>query len=191
MCLAIPGQILEFVDVERFLARVDVSGVRRVVNVALVSGGEDGAKEGDWVLIHVGFAISIVDEAEALATRRLLEQVGSEYEAELEGVRAKPDHMNPGIDPKHCTTCSDAAGPMCVESLLGDSGLAVCDGVTIDVRLVLPVEPADLVLSTQPRHSLAAAESRRGEAEPRSFRFPVHHLLRRVSAARKIARMSR
>ena len=84
MCLAIPGQILEFVDVERFLARVDVSGVRRVVNVALVSGGEDGAKEGDWVLIHVGFAISIVDEAEALATRRLLEQIGSEYETELE-----------------------------------------------------------------------------------------------------------
>ena len=84
MCLAIPGQIVEFVDEERFLARVDVSGVRRVVNVALVGGGEGSAQEGDWVLIHVGFAISVVDEAEALATRRLLEQIGSEYEAELE-----------------------------------------------------------------------------------------------------------
>ena len=84
MCLAIPGQIVEFVDEERFLARVDVSGVRRVVNVALVGGGEGSAQEGDWVLIQVGFAISVVDEAEALATRRLLEQIGSEYEAELE-----------------------------------------------------------------------------------------------------------
>ena len=54
--------------------------------------------------------------------------------------------MNPGIDPKHSITRSDAAVPMCVESLLGDSGLAVCDGVTIDVTLVLPVEPGDLVL---------------------------------------------
>jgi hydrogenase expression/formation protein HypC len=84
MCLAIPGQIVEFVDEERFLARVDVSGVRRVVNVGLVSGGDDGANEGDWVLIHVGFAISVVDEAEALATRRLLEQLGSEYGSELQ-----------------------------------------------------------------------------------------------------------
>ena len=55
-----------------------------MVNVALVSGGRRSAQEGDWVLIHVGFAISIVDEAEALMTRRLLEQIGSEYEAELE-----------------------------------------------------------------------------------------------------------
>jgi hydrogenase expression/formation protein HypC len=83
MCLAIPGQIIEFCDPERFLARVDVSGVRRVVNVALVSGGPDGAQIGDWVLIHVGFAISHVDEQEALATRRLLEQMGREYEQEL------------------------------------------------------------------------------------------------------------
>ena len=84
MCLAIPGQILEFCDPERFLARVDVSGVRRVVNVAMVSGDPDGAQVGDWVLIHVGFAISQVDEQEALATRRLLEQLGQEYEQELE-----------------------------------------------------------------------------------------------------------
>jgi hydrogenase expression/formation protein HypC len=87
MCLAIPGQIVEFVDDERFLARVDVSGVRRIVNVALVSGGEEGAREGDWVLIHVGFAISVVDEAEALATRRLLEQIGAEYDTELDELK--------------------------------------------------------------------------------------------------------
>ena len=88
MCLAIPAQIVEFCDPERFLARVDVSGVRRVANVALVSGGEDGAEVGDWVLIHVGFAISRVDEQEALATRRLLEELGREYEQELEELKA-------------------------------------------------------------------------------------------------------
>ena len=88
MCLAIPGQIVEFCDPERFLARVDVSGVRRVINVALVTGGSDGVEVGDWVLIHVGFAMSKVDEQEALATRRLLEQLGEEYQQELNGLEA-------------------------------------------------------------------------------------------------------
>jgi hydrogenase expression/formation protein HypC len=88
MCLAIPGQIVEFCDPERFLARVDVSGVRRVVNVALVTGGPDGVEVGDWVLIHVGFAMSQVDEQEALATRRLLEQLGQQYEQELNELEA-------------------------------------------------------------------------------------------------------
>ena len=88
MCLAIPGQIIEFCDPERFLARVDVSGVRRVVNVALLSGGSDGVQVGDWVLLHVGFAMSKVDEQEALATRRLLEQLGEEYQQELNGLEA-------------------------------------------------------------------------------------------------------
>jgi hydrogenase expression/formation protein HypC len=88
VCLAIPGQILEFCDPERFLARVDVAGVRRVVNVALVSGGSDGVQVGEWVLIHVGFAISQVDEQEALATRELLERMGREYEQELEELKA-------------------------------------------------------------------------------------------------------
>ena len=64
MCLAIPAQIVEFVDQDRFLARVQVSGVRRIVNVALVAGGDDGAEVGDWVLLHVGFAISRIDEHE-------------------------------------------------------------------------------------------------------------------------------
>ena len=88
MCLAIPAQIVEFCDPERFLARVDVSGVRRVVNVALVSGAPDGVQVGDWVLIHVGFAISQVDEQEALATRQLLEQLGQQYEQELNELEA-------------------------------------------------------------------------------------------------------
>jgi hydrogenase expression/formation protein HypC len=87
MCLAIPAQIVSFRDPERFLADVDVAGVRRAVNVALVSGGDDGVQIGDWVLIHVGFGLSKIDEAEALATRRLLEQLGTEYQQELEELK--------------------------------------------------------------------------------------------------------
>jgi hydrogenase expression/formation protein HypC len=86
MCLAIPGQILEIVDEQTRLAKVDVAGVRRTVNIGLLDG--DGVGEGDWVLIHVGFAISKVDEAEARATRELLEGMGRDYEQELEELKA-------------------------------------------------------------------------------------------------------
>jgi hydrogenase expression/formation protein HypC len=84
VCLAIPGQIVEMVDEPRRLARVEVAGVRRTVNIGLL----DDAGTGDWVLIHVGFAISQIDEEEAIATRRLLEQMGAEYEQELEELKA-------------------------------------------------------------------------------------------------------
>jgi len=87
MCLAIPGQILELIDAERRLARVDVAGVRRTVNVGLLDDDGRAAEPGDWVLIHVGFAISRVDEAEAHATRKLLEAMGRDYEQELEELR--------------------------------------------------------------------------------------------------------
>ena len=83
MCLAIPGQILEIVDPEMRIAKVDVAGVRRNVNVGLLDSEPGGAAVGDWVLIHVGFALSKVDEEEAHETRRLLEGMGSEYEGEL------------------------------------------------------------------------------------------------------------
>ena len=84
MCLAIPGQIVEITDVENSLARVEIVGVRRTVNIGLL----DGVEPGDWVLIHVGFALSRVDEEEALATRRLLEQMGADYEQEIEELKA-------------------------------------------------------------------------------------------------------
>lgn len=84
MCLAIPGQIVEFVDEERHIAKAEVSGVRRNVNVALLADGPDAVGVGDWVLIHVGFAMSKVDEAEAAATREFLLQLGAPYEQELE-----------------------------------------------------------------------------------------------------------
>jgi hydrogenase expression/formation protein HypC len=82
MCLGIPGRIVEFVDETHHLARIDVAGVRRVVNVGLVL--PDGLAPGDWVLIHVGFAISKIDEAEAERTTGLLRELGAVYDQELE-----------------------------------------------------------------------------------------------------------
>jgi hydrogenase expression/formation protein HypC len=79
MCLAIPGQIVEIVDEGNRLATVDIAGVRRRINVGLL----DDVEPGDWVLVHVGFALSKVDEEEAAATLRLLEAMGAEYEQEL------------------------------------------------------------------------------------------------------------
>jgi hydrogenase expression/formation protein HypC len=88
MCLAIPGQIVEVVDDERRLAKVEVAGVRRSVNIGLLDADGVGVGAGDWVLIHVGFAISQVDEDEARATRDLLERMGEDYERELEELKA-------------------------------------------------------------------------------------------------------
>ena len=86
MCLAIPGRIIEMVDEANGVAKVDVSGVRRNVNIALL----DGASVGDYVLIHVGFALSKVDEKEAEETLRTLQELGS-YEPELEQFRSSLD----------------------------------------------------------------------------------------------------
>jgi hydrogenase expression/formation protein HypC len=89
MCLAIPGQIVEMVDDVHRLALVDVAGVRRNINIGLLDGEDcGGVGAGDWVLIHVGFAISQVDEEEARATRDMLERMGADYEQELEELRA-------------------------------------------------------------------------------------------------------
>ena len=88
MCLAIPGQVIELVDEVNQIARVDVVGVRRNVNVSLLADDGDHARPGDWVLIHVGFALSKVDEQEALATLGLLRGMGAEYEQELAELKA-------------------------------------------------------------------------------------------------------
>lgn len=87
MCLAIPAQIVDLVDDERRLARVTIAGVRRMVNVALLDDCDPPLAPGDWVLVHVGFALSRVDEAEAMATLQLLEQMGAEYEQEIREIR--------------------------------------------------------------------------------------------------------
>jgi hydrogenase expression/formation protein HypC len=85
VCLAIPGHVIEVVDEANSLARVDVAGVRRNVNVGLLDGS---VRAGDWVLIHVGFALSRVDEEEAQATLALLQKMGEAYEQELEDLKA-------------------------------------------------------------------------------------------------------
>ncbi|RAQ96412.1 HypC/HybG/HupF family hydrogenase formation chaperone [Thermogemmatispora tikiterensis] len=81
MCLGIPGQVLEMVDDANSIARVDVSGVKRNVSVALVRS--EGIAPGDWVLIHVGFAMSKIDEAEARETLKALQLMGDVYTDEL------------------------------------------------------------------------------------------------------------
>ena len=84
VCLAVPGRIVEVVDEASRLALVEIGGVRRKVNVGLL----DEVVAGDWVLIHVGFALSKVDEAEARATLRLLQELGEAFEQELEDLKA-------------------------------------------------------------------------------------------------------
>jgi hydrogenase expression/formation protein HypC len=79
MCLAIPGKIIEIVDFENHIAKVDVGGVKRNVNIGML----DDAGIGDYVLIHVGFAMSKVDEKEAEETLRLLQDLGS-YDTEID-----------------------------------------------------------------------------------------------------------
>lgn len=83
MCLAIPGQVVEIAAESPDLATVDVAGVRRRVNVGLL----DDPAPGDWVLVHVGFALSQVDEEEAMATLELLRAMGEEFEQELEDLK--------------------------------------------------------------------------------------------------------
>ena len=77
--------MIEVVDGAARLAKVDVAGVRRNVNIALLD--DEPVAPGDWVLIHVGFALSKVDEEEAQATLRLLQEMGDAYEQELEDLK--------------------------------------------------------------------------------------------------------
>jgi hydrogenase expression/formation protein HypC len=79
---------MEVVDEANRLALVDVAGVQRKVNIGLLDADGTSAGPGDWVLIHVGFALSLVDEAEAEATLKMLQGMGADYEAELEELKA-------------------------------------------------------------------------------------------------------
>jgi hydrogenase expression/formation protein HypC len=85
MCLGIPGQILDFHPVDRDLAVVDVSGVKRHVNIGILE--RETLKPGDWVLIHVGFAMARMDEHEARSALAFLEQLGQAYEDEIAAFR--------------------------------------------------------------------------------------------------------
>ncbi len=88
MCLGIPGRIVEILDEDLMLAKADVGGVRRNINIGLVHQEGERVEVGDWVLIHVGFAMSKIDEAEAQSTLRVLEEIGEAYEQELEELKS-------------------------------------------------------------------------------------------------------
>jgi hydrogenase expression/formation protein HypC len=88
MCLGIPGQIVAIDDAEKKLATVSVAGIRRQVNIACIVDPEHPVDHciGDWVLVHVGFAMARIDEAEAAETLRILTELG-EAQAELAAMR--------------------------------------------------------------------------------------------------------
>jgi hydrogenase expression/formation protein HypC len=82
MCLGIPGQVVQITDAEQHLAKVAVNGVQRVISVRLLA--EQGLVEGDWVLVHVGFAMARIDEVEAQLTLDQVRKMGSDYANEIE-----------------------------------------------------------------------------------------------------------
>ena len=81
MCLGIPGEVIEILEDRPDLAKVAVSGVKRTINIGLLD--DDPPVPGDWILIHVGFALSKIDEGEAEAALDFLESIGKAYEDEL------------------------------------------------------------------------------------------------------------
>lgn len=101
MCLGIPGRIVDIVDEDAMLATVDVSGVRRTVDVVCVAtpGRPLSDLLGGWVIVHVGFAMSLIDEEEAAATLKVLAEIG-EAEAEIEAIRAS------SVEPIHPAAAS-------------------------------------------------------------------------------------
>jgi hydrogenase expression/formation protein HypC len=86
MCLGIPGEVIELHPEQPDLAKVDVSGVRRLVNIGLLS--DDPPVPGEWVLIHVGFALSKIDEHEAAAAMEFLAGIGQAYQDEIAALKA-------------------------------------------------------------------------------------------------------
>jgi hydrogenase expression/formation protein HypC len=85
MCLGIPGEVIELHPDQPDLAKVDVSGVRRMINIGLLA--DDPPVPGEWVLIHVGFALSKIDEQEAAAAMQFLESIGQAYDDEIAALK--------------------------------------------------------------------------------------------------------
>jgi hydrogenase expression/formation protein HypC len=88
MCLGIPGRLVELLDSHEHLARVDVNGVGRIINIGLLE--DEVLGPGDWVLIHVGFAMSKIDEDEARLALEGLQLMGQAYADELTALAASP-----------------------------------------------------------------------------------------------------
>ncbi|MBW3611972.1 MAG: HypC/HybG/HupF family hydrogenase formation chaperone [Actinomycetota bacterium] len=88
MCLGIPGQVVEILDLAEHRAVAEVDGVRREINVGLVMSEADGGiSVGEWVLIHVGFAMAKIDEDEAATTLSFIKELGSVYDDEIDQFR--------------------------------------------------------------------------------------------------------
>jgi hydrogenase expression/formation protein HypC len=86
MCLGIPGQVVEMIDPDAYLAKVDVNGIERAISVRLLAGSRIDI--GDWVLVHVGFAMAKIDEREATATLDAVKQMGKAHTDELDAFRS-------------------------------------------------------------------------------------------------------
>lgn len=88
MCLGIPGRIVKIDDVTKRLATVDVGGVKRQINIACIVNDDHPVElcVGDWVLVHVGFAMSRINEEEAAQTLKILIELG-EAQAEIEAMK--------------------------------------------------------------------------------------------------------
>ena len=84
MCLGIPGEVVELLDSNRHLAKVDVAGVRRNINIDLLE--DKSVVPGDWVLIHVGFAMAKIDQEEAQRALEGLQLMGQAYTDEVQAV---------------------------------------------------------------------------------------------------------
>ncbi|ODQ90276.1 HypC/HybG/HupF family hydrogenase formation chaperone [Mycolicibacterium holsaticum] len=82
MCLGIPGQVVDIVDAEQCLAKVDINGVRRNISARLLT--DENLLVGDWVLVHVGFAMAKIDEREAQMTLDQVQKMGADYANEME-----------------------------------------------------------------------------------------------------------
>ena len=93
MCVGIPAQVVEILPAERKMAVVEVEGVRREVSIVMVV--DEGLEVGNWVLLHVGFAMSIIDEEEARSQLDFMRMLGEAYEEELEAFSAPV----PGAEP--------------------------------------------------------------------------------------------
>ena len=106
MCLGIPGEVIELHPEQPDLAKVDVSGVRRMINIGLLS--DDPPVPGEWVLIHVGFALSKIDENEAAAAMEFLEGIGQAYDDELAALRESLIEMGSVISTLGCGQCGSS-----------------------------------------------------------------------------------
>jgi hydrogenase expression/formation protein HypC len=97
MCLGIPGEIVEIMADREDFAMVSVAGVKRMVNIGLLTeDGDEELKPGDWILIHVGFALAKIDEEEAAHSIKMLEGMGQAYADELIAL-AQSDVSNDGV----------------------------------------------------------------------------------------------